>query len=154
MNELMKRRGALIAFAIVAIGGCGRGSQPSPEAAAPAAQQAAAAQAVTDYPRPPKPSKPYRIGVAIPHLANPHYVGQAYGYIDEAQSLGAQVTLLEAGGYEHLDKQVSQVEDLIASKVDAIILAAISGPGTVSAVEQAVAAGIPVINVNVMTDSD
>ena len=65
-----------------------------------------------------------------------------------------RVTLLEAGGYEHLDKQVSQVEDLIASKVDAIILAAISGPGTVSAVEQAVAAGIPVINVNVMTDSD
>src|SRR5207253_4710171 len=37
---------------------------------------------------------------------------------------------------------------------DAIILAAISGPGTVSVVEQAVAAGIPVINVNVMTDSD
>src|SRR4029079_4095020 len=67
---------------------------------------------------------------------------------------GAQVTLLEAGGYEHLDKQVSQVEDLIASKVDAIIIAAISGPGTVGAVGAAAAAGIPVINVNVMTDSD
>jgi ABC-type xylose transport system substrate-binding protein len=92
--------------------------------------------------------------VSIPHLANPHYVGQAYGYIDEAQSLGAQVTLLEAGGYEHLDKQVSQVEDLIASKVDAIIIAAVSGPGTIGAVEAAAAAGIPVINVNVMTDSD
>src|SRR4029079_10918059 len=67
---------------------------------------------------------------------------------------GAQGTLLEAGGYEHLDKQVSQVEDLIASKVDAIIIAAVSGPGTVGAVEAAAAAGIPVINVNVMTDSD
>ncbi|MDT7686027.1 MAG: hypothetical protein QOG57_6337, partial [Pseudonocardiales bacterium] len=29
-------------------------------------------------------------------------------------ALGAQVTLLEAGGYEHLDKQISQVEDLSA----------------------------------------
>src|SRR4029079_12241823 len=83
-----------------------------------------------------------------------HDVGRRYGYIGEAQRLGAQVTLLEAGGYEHLDKQISQVEDLIASKVDAIILAAISGPGTVAIVEQAGADGIPVINVNVMTDSD
>ena len=98
---------------------------------------------MTEYARPPKPARQYRIGIAIPHLANPHYVGQAYGYIDEAQALGAQVTLLEAGGYEHLDKQVSQVEDLVASKVDAIILAAVSGPGTVGAVEQAVGGGHP-----------
>jgi ABC-type sugar transport system substrate-binding protein len=147
-----------LALAAAIAAGCGGGTQKSAPAsgASPAlsAQPAAAAQAVTEYSRPTKPSKTYRIGISIPHLANPHYVGQAYGYIDEAQQLGAQVTLLEAGGYEHLDKQVSQVEDLIASKVDAIILAAISGPGTVGVVEQAVAAGIPVINVNVMTDSD
>ena len=159
MNERIGRRSALIALGALAIIGCGRGTQSSQEvspgsAVAASPQSAAAVQAVTEYARPPKPSKQYRIGIAIPHLANPHYVGQAYGYIDEAQALGAQVTLLEAGGYEHLDKQVSQVEDLISSKVDAIILAAISGPGTVSAVEAAVAAGIPVINVNVMTDSD
>ena len=146
----------LIAFAALAMIGCGRGAQSSQEAApavSPAAAQGAA-QAVTEYPRPAKPSEAYRLGVAIPHLANPHYVGQAYGYIDEAQALGAQVTLLEAGGYEHLDKQISQVEDLIASKVDAIILAAVSGPGTSARWRQRSAAGIPVINVNVMTDSD
>ena len=147
-----------LALAAAIVAGCGGGTQKSAPASgaspAPSAQPAAVPQAVTEYSRPPKPSKSYRIGISIPHLANPHYVGQAYGYIDEAQQLGAQVTLLEAGGYEHLDKQVSQVEDLIASKVDAIILAAISGPGTVGVVEQAVAAGIPVINVNVMTDSD
>jgi ABC-type sugar transport system substrate-binding protein len=81
-------------------------------------------------------------------------VGQAYGYIDEAEQLGAKVTLLEAGGYQYLDKQVSQVEDLVASKVDAIILVAVSGSGTIGAVEHAFAAGIPVINCNVMTDSN
>jgi ABC-type sugar transport system substrate-binding protein len=154
MKDRMTGRRVLLAVGL-AIAGCGRGTQSSQEAApGAAAAPATAVQAVTEYARPPKPSKQYKIGIAIPHLANPHYVGQAYGYIDEAQALGAQVTLLEAGGYEHLDKQISQVEDLIASKVDAIILAAISGPGTVSAVEAAVAAGIPVINVNVMTDSD
>jgi ABC-type sugar transport system substrate-binding protein len=159
MNERIRRRGALIAFAAVTMLGCGRGTQPSQDVPpgvtpAPSTGIAAATAEATDYPRPAKPSKQYRIGVAIPHLSNPHYVGQAYGYIDEAKSLGAQVTLLEAGGYQYLDKQVAQIEDLIASKVDAIIVAAISGPGTVSAVEAAVAAGIPVINVNVMTDSD
>jgi len=149
---------ALIAVVALAGVGCGRGAQTSNEAPAASGAPASAAKPstppVTDYPRPAKPAKAYHIGVSIPHLANPHYVGQAYGYLDEAQQLGAQITLLEAGGYEHLDRQVSQIEDLIASKVDAIILAAVSGPGTVGAVEEAAAAGIPVINVNVMTDSD
>src|SRR5436190_10164041 len=157
MHERMTRRAALIAVAAVALVGCGRGKQTAEETAptaTPASASAPAAPAVTDYPRPAKASKPYRIGVAIPHLSNPHYVGQAYGYIDEAQNLGAQVTLLEAGGYQYLDRQISQVEDLIASKVDVIILAAISGPGTVAVVDAAAAAGIPVVNVNVMTDSD
>jgi ABC-type sugar transport system substrate-binding protein len=59
-----------------------------------------------------------------------------------------------AGGYQYLEKQITQFEDLIASKVDAIDFVAINGPGTVPLVERAVAAGIPVINCNVMTDSD
>jgi ABC-type sugar transport system substrate-binding protein len=153
MKERIRRHAALIVLAAVVIAGCGRGAE-APAASSATSLTASPTNAVTEYPRPAKPSKSYRIGVSIPHLANPHYVGQAYGYIDEAQQLGAQITLLEAGGYEHLDKQISQMEDLVASKVDAIIIAAISGPGTVGAVESAVAAGIPVINVNVMTDSD
>src|SRR5262249_43452142 len=148
----MKRLISLAAIAAF-VAGCGGGtSQPAPSATlAPAA---APQPAVTEYARPAKPSKQYRIGIAIPHLANPHYVGQAYGYIDEAQQLGAQVTLLEAGGDEHLDKQVSQVEDLIASKGDAIIIAAISGPRTLGIVPPGGAAGIPAINVHRITDRD
>lgn len=117
------------------------------------AYSATAGEPGDEYVRPGKPSRQYTIGVLVPHLANPHFVGQAYGYIDEATQLGAKVILLEAGGYQYLDKQVSQMEDLIASKVNAIILVAVNGPGTVGVVEQAVAAGIPVINCNVMTNS-
>jgi len=107
-----------------------------------------------EYPRPAKPEKQYTIGVLLPMLSNPHFVAQLYGYIDEADKLGAKVKWFDAGGYQYLDKQLSQMEDLIASKVDAIILVAVNGPGTVGAVAQAIAAGIPVINCNVMTDSD
>jgi ABC-type sugar transport system substrate-binding protein len=107
-----------------------------------------------EYARPAKPTKHYTIGVLLPQLSTAHFVGQAYGYIDEAEKLGANVIMFEAGGYQYLDKQISQMEDLIASKVDAIILVAVNGPGTVGVVSEAVAAGIPVINCNVMTESD
>ena len=69
MNELMARRTALIAIASAAILGCGGGTQPSREvapAATPgAARPPAATQAITDYPRPPKPSRQYRSGLSI-----------------------------------------------------------------------------------------
>lgn len=123
-------------------------------AAATFAAVPAKAEPGDEYARPAKPTKQYTIGVLLPQLSNPHFVGQAYGYIDEAEKLGAKVIMFDAGGYQYLDRQISQMEDLIASKVDAIILVAVNGPGTVGAVEHAVAAGIPVINCNVMTASD
>ncbi len=106
------------------------------------------------YPRPAKPAKSYTIGVLVPQLTNPHFLAQAYGYIDEAERLGAKTILHDAGGYQYVDKQIAQMEDLIASKVNAICLVATSGPGTVAVVDRAAAAGIPVINVNVMTNND
>ena len=108
-----------------------------------------------EYARPAKPAKEYTIGVLLPQLSNPHFVAMLYGFIDEAEKLGVKkVIWFEAGGYQYLDKQLSQMEDLVASKVDAIILVAVNGAGTVGAVDNAITAGIPVINCNVMTDND
>ena len=155
MSTHIRGRGWWLVLASVAIAGCGIGTEPQDSTSpGPAASTESPTATITDYPRPEQPSTQYTIGIALPHLSNPHYVGQAYGYLDEAAALGVNVTMLEAGGYQYLDKQVAQIEDLVASKVDAIILAAVNGPGTLGAVENAVAAGIPVINVNVMTDSD
>jgi ABC-type sugar transport system substrate-binding protein len=130
------------------------GKPAATKAAAPAKPAAKASEPGDEYPRPPKPAKQYRIGVLLPQMANPHFIGQAYGYTDEAEKLGAKIILYDAGGYQYIEKQVSQMEDLIAGKVDAIDLVAVNGAGTVSSVERAVAAGIPVFNCNVMTDSD
>ncbi len=105
------------------------------------------------FARPAKPAKAYRLGALITQLANPHFIGMAYGIQEEARALGASVILYDAVGYQFLDRQIGQMEDLIANKVDAILLIAVSGPGTVPVVEKAYAARIPVININVMTDS-
>ncbi len=114
---------------------------------------AAAPSLDAPYPRPDRPAKAYRLGALISQLANPHFIGMAYGIEEEARALGASVILHDAGGYQFLDKQIAQMEDLLANKVDAILLVAVSGPGTVPVVEKAYATRIPVININVMTNS-
>lgn len=104
-------------------------------------------------PRPPKPAKAYRIGVLEPNMAIPHFVAQAYGFVDEAEKLGAKVILYDAGEHKNVAKQVSQMEDLIANKVDAICLVPGTTATAVAQVDQALAAGIPVVNVNIMSDN-
>ena len=103
--------------------------------------------------RPPKPAKSYRIGVLEPNMAIPHFVAQAYGFVDEAEKLGARVLLYDAGEHKNVAKQVSQMEDLIANKVDAICIVPGTTATAVAQIDQAIAAGIPVVNVNIMSDN-
>ncbi len=104
-------------------------------------------------PRPAKASKPYRIGVLEPNMSIPHFVAQAYGFVDEAEKLGVKVLLFDAGEHKNIAKQVSQMEDLIANKVDAICLVPGTSVTAMAQIDQAIAAGIPVINVNIMSDN-
>jgi len=103
--------------------------------------------------RPPKPTKSYTIGVLEPNMAIPHFVAQAYGFVDEAEKLGMKVIMYDAGEHKNVAKQVSQMEDLIANKVDVICIV----PGTtvtaMAQIDQAIAAGIPVVNVNIMSEN-
>jgi len=101
----------------------------------------------------PAVAKEFHFAVCLPTLDQPHFVAQRYGYEDEAKKLGVKLTVYDAGGYANLNRQIQQIEDATASKVDAIILVSVSQTGTIPAVEDAVKAGIPVINVNVMCDS-
>jgi len=53
-----------------------------------------------------------------------------------------------------IDKQVTILEDVIASKPDAIVIASTSSDATVPAIEKAVAAGIPVITIDNKVNTD
>lgn len=92
----------------------------------------------------PKPASKYKIGVLFPFLASPFWVNEAYGVQDQARKLGVDIVWLSADGYDNIEKQNSQIEDLVVQRVDAILLAATSSTGTVPAVERASAQGIPV----------
>ncbi len=101
---------------------------------------------------PPKPNKSYTIGVLEPNMSIPHFVAQAYGFVDEATKMGMKVILYDAGEHKNVAKQVSQMEDLIANKVDVIAFVPGTNVTALAQIDQALAAGIPVINVNIMSD--
>ncbi len=92
----------------------------------------------------PKASKKYKIGVLFPMLAAPFWVNESYGVLDQAKQLGVDVIWYSADGYTEINKQNSQIEDLITQKVDAILIAPTSLTGNTPAIEKAISKGIKV----------
>jgi ABC-type sugar transport system substrate-binding protein len=86
-----------------------------------------------------------RLGVTTPTINGPWYTNILYGITDEAKKLGYDVTILDAGGYANVDKQVSQMSTLIVQKVKAILLDAADPSAFNGVVRQAKTAKIPVI---------
>ena len=87
--------------------------------------------------------------VIFPHVKDPYYTAYTYGSIVEAQRIGASLNVLAAGGYTELAKQISLVEDCVASGKDGIVLTAVSTEGLNPAIEEAIGAGIPVIDLGI-----
>ena len=88
----------------------------------------------------------HHICVSFPHLVDSYWVGAAYGIIEEGKRLGQKISLIEAGGYDKLERQLSQVEDCIANGAEALVLSAISAEGSVKQVDELRGRGIPVID--------
>jgi protein TorT len=93
-----------------------------------------------------KADKKHHICVSFPHLKDSYWVGAAYGIIEEGKRLGQKITLMEAGGYTQLEKQIAQIEDCIANGADALVMAAISNDGNVKQINEIRAKGIPVVD--------
>ena len=96
---------------------------------------------------PEKPVRKFTIGVSFPHLKDSYWLAVNYGIIQEAKRLGVGIKLLEAGGYDNLDRQIKQIKELSRSHIDGIILGSISYNGTDQAIAETTAAGIPVVEV-------
>jgi ABC-type sugar transport system substrate-binding protein len=70
----------------------------------------------------PTPKRRYKVGVLFPFMASPFWVNEAYGVLNQAEKLGVEVVWLSADGYDNVDKQSAQLEDLATQKVDAILI--------------------------------
>ncbi|PDQ19845.1 TMAO reductase system periplasmic protein TorT [Mesorhizobium sanjuanii] len=94
-----------------------------------------------------KASQPWKICVSFPHMKDAYWLGVDYGVAEEAKRLGVKMNLVEAGGYTELNKQISQIEDCVASGAQAVVIGAISFDGLNNLVSEIHKKGIPVIDV-------
>jgi TMAO reductase system protein TorT len=94
------------------------------------------------------------IGFSMPDLSESFWISMAYGVDDEAKKAGAEIVKVNAGGDANVNQQISQIQDLIQRHVAAIIIGATNGGAVKAAVEQAVAAGIPVVGLSSIPASD
>jgi ribose transport system substrate-binding protein len=99
--------------------------------------------------------------VLMPNGGDPYYQNKSYGYILgktlaelKHPDITVNVELYDAGGYEYSDRQISQMENAIQRKVSAIVLTAANAQALIPVSKRALAAGIPVINDDVLLQSD
>jgi ABC-type sugar transport system substrate-binding protein len=87
--------------------------------------------------------KKLRIGLTVPTLVNPFFVGMDRGVREECKKLGYELIAPNANG--DMATQANQMEDLITKKVDLIVICPINAEAIVPVVKKANAAKIPVV---------
>jgi ribose transport system substrate-binding protein len=85
------------------------------------------------------------IGVSMPTIQGPWYTALLYGVVDEAEKLGYDTVILDAGGYAHADNQVTQVQNLAVQQVKAILMDPANPSAFNAVIAQVQADGIPVL---------
>ncbi len=86
------------------------------------------------------------IGVSLLNMANEFIVTIQEAMKERADELGVRLILNDA--QRSPERQVQQIETFIAQKVDAIVLNPCEVEASSPAVQKALAAGIPIVNVN------
>ncbi len=89
------------------------------------------------------------IGVSLLNQANEFIVVLNKAMKDKAEALDVKLVVNDA--QRSAERQVQQIENFIVQRVDAIILNPCEVEASSPAVEKAIAAGIPIVNVNSVT---
>lgn len=85
------------------------------------------------------------IGVSVPTVQGPFFTAMIYGMKDEAEKLGYTLEIRDAGGYGNVEQQASQMENLVVQQVDALLVDPADAQTLEGSLQQAKAAGIPVV---------
>jgi ribose transport system substrate-binding protein len=116
--------------------GCGQSNEPSVNT--PQAQPVAIS--------PPIAKK--EIGLVMKTLTNPFFVEMEKGARRAEKDLGISLKVKTAAQETSIEQQIQLVEDLIAEKVDAIVIAPGDSQRLVPALKKAAAAGIKIVNID------
>ena len=104
---------------------------------------------VVDYVPLAKARRRTTLCVLFPHLKDSFWLAVDYGIAEESRRLGVNMNLHEAGGYENLNRQLSQFDDCLAAHASDHYLGGVSEGGMGQKYIEAMNKGIPVISVAV-----
>src|SRR5690349_17078742 len=96
--------------------------------------------------------KPLKIMAGVGGLQFPFYVVMMDKFREAAKAI-PNVTLVESDGNNSTSKQTADIEAAIVQKVDAIVFAPLDVQAMIPAIQEAVAAKIPVVTVDRMVDN-
>jgi TMAO reductase system protein TorT len=102
----------------------------------------------------PAQQKKITLGLSWPALTHSFWIPMYFGVTDEAKKHGVELVFMNAGGFDRLDRQISQVENLIQRHVDAILIGATSAEGVVPVVEEAARRGIAIVGLGSQPKTD
>ena len=152
----MKKKvlGTFLSVAMVAsmLVGCGGGdTAPAAETAAPAAAEETAAPAADEAPAADAAADAAaaatsgggKVGVAMPTQSSERWINDGANMKAQLEALGYEVDLQYAE--DDVQMQVSQIENMIASGVNCLVIASIDSSALVNVEAQAKDAGIPII---------
>ena len=89
------------------------------------------------------------IGLSKPNIKGPYPTSELYGILDEAEKLGFEVIVQDAGGYANIDKQLDQISNLVIKGVSAILVDPSDPAALNGVITQAKASGILLVGAGV-----
>ena len=129
----------LFSSAILGLGmvACGQSSGPSvTTVATPASAPAPAAQ----------PSR--QIGLVMKTLTNPFFIEMEKGARRAEKELGVTLIVKTAAQETSIEQQIQLVNDLVAAKVDAIVIAPGDSQSLIPILKQAAGSGVKIVNID------
>ena len=127
---------------LLGIGGCGQSDVPSVTSAAPSVAAPAPVSAKK------------QIGLVMKTLTNPFFVEMEKGARRAEKDLGVTLKVKTAAQETSIEQQIQLVEDMIADKVDAIVIAPGDSQRLIPALKKAAIAGIQVVNIDNRLDQE
>jgi ribose transport system substrate-binding protein len=119
------------------ISACGQSSGPDVKSVAPAASTVQ-----------PSVVPEHQIGLVMKTLTNPFFIEMEKGARRAEKELGIALQVKTAAQETSIEQQIQLVNDLIAAKVDAIVIAPGDSQSLVASVKKASDAGIKVVNID------
>jgi ribose transport system substrate-binding protein len=138
----------LISYTALSLGlfGCGQSNGPNVSTVATPAPPSSAASAGA--------TTSHTIGLVMKTLTNPFFIEMEKGARRAEKELGIALTVKTAAQETSIEQQIQLVNDLVAAKVEAIVIAPGDSLSLIPSLKKAMDVGIKVINIDNRLDPD